>query len=373
MTKKALNVIGLMSGTSFDGIDVSLLRTDGDRFIERGPSLMVPYDQNFQSQLRQGLIDAQNLANRAERPGCLQGLEADITTRHAQAVKYFLERHRLRITDIDLIGFHGQTICHRPDIAVTVQLGDGQELADIVGVKVAYDMRANDMAHGGQGAPLSPIYHQALAGQLGDTLRAKGVCFLNIGGISNVTFVSSSHELQAFDCGPGNMLIDQWVALNSDMTYDDNGSLSQKGQRIDRYAQPYLALGRDILKSSRSIDKLDFPPLTDDCLSLEDGARTLCCVTAELIAMAAQIFQVAAPTWIVCGGGRRNRTLLDELQNALGPSSHILTAEMVGLDGDGMEAEAWAYLAARVFYGLPITFPGTTQVSRPLTGGILSR
>lgn len=369
MNEKSYNVIGLMSGTSFDGIDVVFLRTDGLNWIERGPSATMPYSQEFKARLVEGLNDAKSIHHRQDHPGHLKALEHDITLLHRDAVHQFISDHKVRITDIDLIGFHGQTILHRPEDALTVQLGDGEMLSQQLGVSVIYDMRANDLANGGQGAPLAPIYHQALAQNLPKDISNHPVCFLNIGGISNMTYIAPDQPLRAFDCGPGNMLIDRWIESQSEHGFDQDGAISAKGNIIAEIAKPYIHKGREILATGRSIDKLDFVPLEPGICSLEDGARTLCHVTAQLIAKAAEMLPNKPQTYILCGGGRLNLTLVDEVRASVGTTSNILSAEDVDLNGDSLEAEAWAYLAVRCKKQLPISFPGTTGVKAPLSGG----
>lgn len=210
--------IGLMSGTSMDGIDVALIRTDGRGFIERGPFMGVPYDADFRGQLKRALELSRPLTDRSERPAELREIELELTLRHAIAVTAFMERFGLAADAVDVLGFHGQTVLHRPDEGLTIQIGDGGELAKRTAISVVYDMRANDMVHGGQGAPLVPAYHAALAGKFQQAGQA--VCFVNIGGISNLTFIGTDGRISAFDSGPGNTLIDQWVEMQTGRTYD---------------------------------------------------------------------------------------------------------------------------------------------------------
>ena len=210
-----------------DGIDVALLRTDGETVVERGPSAGFPYDARFRDRLKQGLVDAKAITHRDQRPGALDALERDLTLRHAEAVKTFLKQNSLSAADIDVLGFHGQTVLHRPDEALTVQIGDGALLAGETGIDVVYDMRANDMEHGGQGAPLIPAYHAALA--RGAAGLAAPVVFVNIGGISNLTFIGEGETLIAYDSGPGNTLIDQWVEAHAGIPFDQGGMIASEG------------------------------------------------------------------------------------------------------------------------------------------------
>ena len=203
---KLYRALGLMSGTSMDGIDVAMLTTDGENRVERGPGATYPYIEEFRAQLRQALKDAHGLPDRAARPGCLASVEVELTERHAEAVAAFIAANGIERSSLDVIGFHGQTVLHKPEARLTVQLGDGARLAQATGIDVVYDLRAADIAAGGQGAPLVPVYHQALASGFGEP-----VAFVNIGGVANVTFVGTQTPPVAFDTGPGNAPIDDWV------------------------------------------------------------------------------------------------------------------------------------------------------------------
>jgi len=223
--------IGLMSGTSMDGIDLALLVTDGEERVEHGPSAYVPYDEDLRSRWKRALVSARTIRSREERPDDLAESERILPLAHAAAVKSFLARNGLKAGAVDLIGFHGQTILHRPDDALTVQIGDGPLLAEETGIDVVYDMRAQDMTQGGQGAPLIPAYHAALAANLPDGLERPAV-FVNIGGISNLTYTGKAgraEELVAFDSGPGNMLIDQWVEAHTGKAFDKGGAVAARG------------------------------------------------------------------------------------------------------------------------------------------------
>ncbi|PLK70976.1 anhydro-N-acetylmuramic acid kinase [Rhizobium sp. TH135] len=363
--------IGLMSGTSMDGIDVALVRTDGEAVVERGGFLSVPYEPAFRDRLKQALEDAKGIKQRDERPGDLSRMERDLTLRHAEAVGLFLQQEKLRREDIDFIGFHGQTVLHRPDEALTVQLGDGALLAAETGIDVVYDMRANDMVHGGQGAPLVPVYHQALAHQI--PMDQWPVCFVNIGGISNLTFLDRDGTIIGFDSGPGNTLIDQWVEAHAGIPYDDGGRIASEGGVIMALAERYLDNPFFTASKRRSLDRNDFRPPEGHEAELSDGARTLAYVSAAAILKSAGHLPRSPKTYVICGGGRLNRTIMDDLVNLAGEKgATVLTAEQAGFDGDAMEAEAWAYLAVRSARGLPLTFPRTTGVREPVSGGVLS-
>ncbi|KSV69992.1 anhydro-N-acetylmuramic acid kinase [Ensifer sp. ENS10] len=360
--------IGLMSGTSMDGIDVAMLRTDGEDIVERGPSAGFAYDARFRDRLKQGLVDAKTITQRDQRPGALSQLERDLTLRHAEAVKAFLQQNDLSPTAIDVIGFHGQTVLHRPDEALTVQIGDGPLLAGETAIDVVYDMRANDMVHGGQGAPLIPAYHAALA--RGAAGLAAPVVFVNIGGISNLTFIGAGETLVAYDSGPGNALIDQWVEAHAGIPFDQGGMIASEGAVLPDLAERYLANPFFTAKQRRSLDRNDFAPPTGSDAGLADGARTLAHVTAAAILKSAVHLPQRPSTYIICGGGRLNPVIMRDLAAlAKEEGAAVLPAEDAGFNGDSMEAEAWAYLAVRSLQGLPLTYPGTTGVRRPVTGG----
>lgn len=366
---KLLRAIGLMSGTSLDGIDVALVATDGEDIVERGPSMCVPYDPAFRKRLAGALESAKAIRRREERPADLGGVEREITLRHARAVAAFLGRHGLDRSSIDVIGFHGQTVLHRPTQGLTVQLGDGRLLACETGRPVVYDMRANDMRHGGEGAPLAPAYHRALAANLPEGLRRLPAVFVNIGGISNITYVGRNGELVAFDSGPGNTLIDRWVERHAGIPFDQGGAIASEGHVLGGLVRRYLDSDFFTAERRRSLDRNDFPPPGDGEASLEDGARTLANVTAAAILKAADHLPETPRVWIVSGGGRLNRVILEDLRAMAGPDVRVAVAEEAGFDGDAVEAEAWAYLAVRAMRGLPLTWPGTTSVAAPVSGG----
>ncbi|MGH6859815.1 MAG: anhydro-N-acetylmuramic acid kinase [Phyllobacterium sp.] len=365
--------IGLMSGTSMDGIDIALVETDGGSQVRQGPSGFVPYDAAFRRRIEIALDDAKAMTLREERPGTLAQVESSLTMVHGDAVKSFLSDNRIAREEIDIIGFHGQTVLHRPAEGLTVQLGDGQRLADATGIAVVYDMRGNDMVHGGQGAPLVPAYHQALAARIPSDLgEGRPVVFVNIGGISNVTIVSGAKDPVAFDTGPGNGLIDQWVQAKAGLAYDAGGAVAQGGQVIAPAVERYLAKPYFGVKPPKSLDRADFTLVELGDAPLADGARTLARVTAEAI-LRAGVYAPASPAlWIICGGGRKNAVIMADLADgAARQEAKVVSAEQLGVNGDSVEAEAWAYLAVRSLEGLPLTWPTTTGCSAAISGGVL--
>ncbi|MGY6709633.1 MAG: anhydro-N-acetylmuramic acid kinase [Rhizobiaceae bacterium] len=362
--------IGLMSGTSMDGIDVAALWTDGRENVRRGPSGFFPYEAAFRRRIEAALGEAKSIAARSDRPGDLASLEREITLRHATAVRGFLSANpELKP---ELIGFHGQTVLHRPEKAVTVQLGDGALLARETGIAIVSDMRANDMVHGGQGAPLAPAYHVALARSLPPMLRRYPVCFVNIGGISNVTYVPEAGDPVAFDSGPGNALIDQWVAQQGGVPFDADGMIASEGGVVETVVARYLDKPFFAKPGPKSLDRADFTLAEAEGMELADGARTLASVSAEAILKAADQMPEPPKLWIMCGGGRKNPHIVADMKASAGEEAVIL-AEEAGLDGDAMEAEAWAYLAVRANAGLPLSWPTTTGCRVPISGGILDK
>jgi anhydro-N-acetylmuramic acid kinase len=355
-----------MSGTSMDGIDVALLETDGDRTIKHGPAASVPYAEDFRARLAQAIAEAAALRNRQDRSGYLSRVERELTELHAIAVLRFIGDRMLQPMAIDAIGFHGQTVLHDPGRRMTVQLGDGPLLAKLTGIDVVYDLRAADFAAGGQGAPLAPVYHRALVSKLPD----RPVAFLNIGGVANVTWIGRAGELVGFDTGPGNAMVDDWMQRRCGLSHDEGGRLAASGHIHESCVKQYLRHAYFGERSPKSLDRNAFSLAVVHELSTEDGAATLTAFTSEAIATARAHFPEQPVLWIVSGGGRKNKTLMSmiaaRVENAVVPS------EVIGVDGDSLEAQAWAYLAVRSLNGLPITFPGTTGVAEPLTGGALA-
>lgn len=369
--KTNYRAIGLMSGTSMDGIDLALVTTDGEQVVERGCAGSMAYSDGFRARLKQALKDARSLSNRDERTGILRQLEQDLTLLHAVAVQDFLFAHGLTAQDIDVIGFHGQTVLHRPDEALTVQLGNGALLARETGIAVVYDMRAEDMRNSGQGAPLIPAYHAALARNLPQK-PVMPVVFVNIGGISNLTYVDEAGNLAAFDSGPGNMLIDQWVELHGMGSFDAGGTLALQGRVNEPLAVQYLNHSFFTGDLRRSLDRGDFTVPLKGSVSVEDGARTLAYVAAASILQSAAHLPQQPRSYVVSGGGRKNAALMRELVTlAEAQGAVVIDADAAGLDGDSMEAEAWGYLAVRSLKALPLTYPSTTGCLQPVSGGVL--
>ena len=352
MEQSPSTAIGLMSGTSMDGVDAALIRTDGDRHVETGPSLTVPYKPEFRQRLR-AILGGR---------GDVDAVERELTQAHAEAVQRLLDTAGLVADQVDLIGFHGQTILHAPHERRTWQIGDGAALAAAVGIDVVNDFRSADVAEGGQGAPLLPLYHRALSADLG-----KPVIVLNLGGVGNLTWIGRDGDIVAFDTGPGNALLDDWMLAKSGVAFDRDGATSARGkvdpERLNRLLDhPYF--GRP---GPKSLDRNDFGFDPVDAMSLEDGAATLAAFTVETVAMAIGLLPEPPRRCVVTGGGRHNRTIMAGLRNELGIP--VDPVEVVGWQGDALEAQGFAYLAVRSRLGLPLSLPTTTGVPAPLTGG----
>ncbi len=362
-----VRAIGLMSGTSLDGVDVALIETDGENIASFGPTACRPYTPPERELLRRALADAAGLADRNARPGALEEAEALVTEAHAQAAERFLHDDGLG-KDIAVVGFHGQTVLHRPDAGLSVQLGDGKELARRLRLPVAFDFRAADVAAGGQGAPLVPVFHRALVENLD---RPGPTAVLNVGGVANLTYLDGAEAMIAFDTGPGNALIDDFMLARTGKAHDEGGVLAAGGQVDEKLVAGFLARRFFRLPFPKSLDRNAFS-LDVSGHSLADGAATLTALTAAAVGRAVDLLPQPPRTWIVAGGGARNATLMRMLAARLAPAT-VLTADALGWSADALEAQAFAYLAVRTLRGLPITFPTTTGIARPMTGGVVVR
>jgi anhydro-N-acetylmuramic acid kinase len=355
--KDRLLALGLMSGTSCDGVDAALVETDGRAAISCGAWLSEPYDAAFHDRLRSVLGGRGDIA----------AVERELTERHAHAVRDLLARQSIAPGSVDVIGFHGQTILHEPERGRTWQIGDGPLLASMTGIAVVNDFRSADVAAGGQGAPFVPLFHAALAAAL-----PRPLAVLNIGGVANVTWIGEDAvdgELVAFDTGPGNAMLNDWTLRHTGRPADIGGALAASG-RVDAGAlsalldHPYFQR-----PAPKSLDRDAFNAGPLERLSAADGAATLVAFTAAAVTQAQRLFPRPVNRWLVAGGGRHNPTIMAALTERLGAT--VAPVEAVGWDGDALEAQAFAYLAVRSLRGLPLSVPTTTGVSRPLTGGKL--
>jgi anhydro-N-acetylmuramic acid kinase len=357
-----MRALGLMSGTSMDGVDAAVLETDGETIQAFGASAFAPYEAEDRELFRG------SLGRWPGEPG-IETVEARVRLVHAAAVAGFF--------DLEVIGFHGQTLAHDPRGRGTHQVGRGDWLARDVGVPVVWDFRTADVASGGEGAPLVPFFHFACARWIG---AEAPIAFLNLGGVGNVTWVDprkagpeAEGALVAFDTGPGNALIDDFLALRVGRSFDDGGAIAAAG-RVDEAVLNGLAGHAYLARNPpKSLDRNDFHGYLDRVsgLSTEDGAATLAALTVACVAEGSRHFPEPATRWLVCGGGRRNRTVMRML--AQRSNAPVEAVEAVGLDGDMLEAQAFAYLAVRVLRGLPTSGPSTTGVWLPVCGGRISR
>lgn len=357
-TRPELVTIGLMSGTSLDGVDAAILTTNGTDILHHGPSLTVPYTPELRARLRSLLDKATTLS--ADDP-LIRDAEQALTDIHAQAVAALC--HKAGKSVPDLIGFHGQTILHEP--GRTWQIGDAARLSAATNTPVIHDFRSADVLAGGEGAPLAPLYHAALLRN-----HAPPVAVLNVGGVANVTFIATDGTILACDTGPGNALVDDWVHQHTGQSYDQDGALALKGRVNDAVLERLLDNPFFARPLPKSLDRLSFHKgmayLSD--LSAADGAATLVAFTAEAVARTPLPEQ---PTeWFVCGGGRHNPALMAAFAQRLPGIVHPV--EHLGWDGDALEAECFGFLAARSLLGLPLSLPTTTGVPHPQTGGRLT-
>lgn len=353
--------VGLMSGTSLDGIDAAIVRTDGSQQVEPGPFISRPYSEPLREELR-GVLGG------GVSKDVLDEVEDKLTREHASVVTKLLEDNDLSVSDIDVIGFHGHTTEHRPGARVTRQIGDGALLAKLTGRPVVNDFRSADVAANGEGAPFAPLYHAARAGE-----HKAPFAVLNIGGVANVTWLgraqNDGRQIIAFDTGPGNALIDDWVRTHLGVSMDRGGRLASAGRAKDSVLERYLEDPYFSRRPPKSLDRDAFPLEFVSGLSVGDGAATLTALTAASAAGASRYFPEPAGRWLVTGGGRHNKAIMVALQQRLGVE--VAPVEDIGWRGDALEAEAFAYLAVRSLKGLHLSIPSTTGCSEPTVGGRL--
>jgi anhydro-N-acetylmuramic acid kinase len=364
-----LTAIGMMSGTSLDGVDVAMLETDGKRVKAFGPSGYRPYTDTERRLLLQALTEAVHLPQRDARPGILREAERVVTVAHAEAVASFASHNGIAYEDVDIVGFHGQTVLHRPAEGMTVQIGDAAALAKAIHIPVMHDFRAADVAAGGQGAPFVPVYHRALAQSLG---REGPIVVLNIGGVSNITYIDGNDTLIACDTGPGNALLDDFMNRVTGQRFDCEGRMAAQGTVDEAWIARALEHPFFALPPPKSLDRNDFASLALGKMSPADGAATLTAFTAAAIAKVVPLLPKRPRSWIVAGGGARNLTMIRMLRERL-PATTVEAADSLGWSADAIEAQAFGFLAARGLKGLPLSYPATTGVPIPMTGGVIAR
>lgn len=365
--------IGLMTGTVLDGnIDIAMIRTDGETIDSFGPYTLAPYSAEVRALLEQTLAEARQWNFDGPEPAIFARAEAALTRAQSEAVRSFVAASGMAMTQIGAVGFHGQSVLHRAPqparLGDTRQLGDGQLMHDMLGVPVVYDFRTADVRAGGQGAPLAAAYHQALLRRLG----ARGdVAVLNLGGVANVTWWDGADQLIAFDTGPANAPINDFVKAHGHGEMDRDGALAlcgtvDEGRLADLLQHRYLSAAWP-----KSLDRFDFSADMADGLDLATGAATLTAFTAGAVGKALDLLPQRPKRLIVSGGGRHNPALMKMLAER--SDVEVVPADAVGWRGDAIEAECFGYLAARVLRGLPISFPTTTGAPRPLQGGRIAR
>lgn len=349
-----MTAIGLMSGTSRDGIDAALLRTDGEAYVEPLDFRSIPYDDGFREQLRLACERAMEMENPAPDP-LIDPVAVELTRRHASLVKGW---------SADIIGFHGHTVAHRPDRGWTWQIGDGDALAKHTGIDVVADLRGADVAAGGQGAPLLPVYHRALAAAV-----EKPLAILNLGGVANLTYIGEDDTLIAFDTGMASGLIDNWMQSQARVGRDTNGDTAASGRVDEAVLSSMMANPWFDQPAPKSIDREDFTTSPVTRLSLADGAATLTAFTAVSVERGLHHLPQCPQRILVAGGGRHNATMMRMLADVC--KLPVEPVDGQGWNGDAVEAQGFAYMAVRSLKGLPISFPGTTGAPQPMTGGVL--
>ena len=359
---KIYTALGLMSGTSMDGVDASIIQSDGEREYSIKLDKYFEYGDDIRKNLvniRDKVLIAEDLINHSK---LIKSIEREITLFHVNIVNEILNISNL---EVDIVGFHGQTIFHDPKIKISKQIGDGKLLSQLTKKLVVHDFRQNDIKNGGQGAPLAPIYHKLLAKIFeGEGKTNLPVTFLNIGGIANITQINEKYEMISMDIGPGNCLIDKWIRVNTGKNFDNNGDIAKSGnidkfileQTIDNFFYNY--------NKKKSLDVNDFDISFAKGLSLEDGAATITELTAEVLSK-----KLIYENIFVCGGGRKNQFLIDKIEKKI--NNKILNIDNFGFNGSFIESQAFGYLAIRSYLKLPISFPETTGCNKPCTGGTI--
>ena len=363
--------VGLMTGTVLDGnIDVALLKTDGKRIHEFGTYTLTPYSPDTVELLRETVAQALDWQFCGDEPVIFAEAEKQLTIEQSDAVGILVEQAGLSMNEVGVVGFHGQTVLHRPPsngvFGNTRQLGDGALMSRLLGVNVVHDFRSADMRVGGQGAPLASIYHQAL-------LREQGcsgeTAVLNLGGVANLTWWDGDQQLVGFDTGPANAPINDFVRSMGLGNFDVDGKLAASGvvdekRLIDLLCHPYLTM-----PYPKSLDRFDFSCDMADGLVASDGAALLAAFSAGAVNKALELLPQRPVRLVVCGGGRHNPSLMQALRDRTG--AEVIAAEAIGWRGDAVEAECFAFLAVRSLRGLPNSFPETTGVPVPTCGGVV--
>ena len=358
---KIYTALGLMSGTSMDGVDASVIQSDGNREYSIKLEKYFKYEDDIRKELvnlRDKVVIAKDLTNHSK---IIKSVEREITLFHANIVNKIISSLDL---EIDFVGFHGQTIYHDPKIKISKQIGDGKLLSQLTKKLVIYDFRKNDIMNGGQGAPLTPIYHKLLAKIFKEERKMNlPITFLNIGGIANITVIKENYEMTSMDIGPGNCLIDRWIRVNTGKNFDKDGAIAKSGN-IDKFIleQTIDNFYYNISNKKKSLDINDFDISFVKGLSLEDGAATITELTAEVLSK-----NLTNKKIFVCGGGRKNQFLIESIEKKI--NNKLINIDDFNINGNFVESQAFGYLAVRSYLKLPISFPETTGCSKPCVGG----
>ena len=374
---KIYTAMGLMSGTSSDGIDVSIIESDGNEEYSSILDRYFEYDSELIRKLLKIRSKISNINALNTHIDEIKALEREITLLHVKAVNDTL---KISKSPVDLIGFHGQTIFHEPKKKITKQLGDGKLLSQLTKKKVVYNFRQNDLENGGQGAPLTPIFHNALANKINKKFNLKfPINILNIGGIANITTTTDwkdlwhKNKIYAYDIGPGNCLIDDWIRKNSKKNFDHEGLIARSGKIDELILNQAIENFTENSSYEKSLDIKDFDIFFLKGLSLENGAATITDFTAKLIAEGMEYVNQKKHSelnrWLVCGGGRKNEFLLEKIRNNFKKKLLLEPIDTYGIDGDFIESQAFAFLAIRSLEGMPISFPSTTRCKDSTIGG----
>ena len=370
--EKFYTSLGLMSGTSMDGIDASIIRSDGENNYEPIFNKYFEYDEVIYSDLLNLRDKINSIKDLTTNSYQINEIERKITLFHAKISKEIIMNAGI---DVDLVGFHGQTIFHNAQEKISKQIGDGNLLSNLLKKNVVYNFRENDILKGGQGAPLAPIFHNLLVNQ---NQIERPACVLNVGGIANITLVVSKNneDLKSFDVGPGNCLLDEWVRKHTQMKYDENGKTAKIGKTSEVILNQAIDNFDNISYQKKlSFDIKDFDLNFVKGLSYEDGLSTLVDFTAIIIYQSIlnliKINENEKLSIIVCGGGRKNLSLMDSIRKRLPENISLKIIDDYKIDGDFIESQAFAYLAIRSALKKVISYPNTTNVQKPSIGGVL--
>ena len=361
---KNLYSLGLMSGTSLDGIDVSIIKSDGEQYLEIIDDLYLKYDDQLKLKLKIIIDLCSSKDELTKKSKEIDELEKELTLCHANACKIITEKNKN--IKLDLIGFHGQTILHKPKKGYSIQIGDSKLLSNITHTKIISNFRENDILNGGEGAPLAPIYHQLILTKIKSEPPS---AVINIGGISNITYMEEKNKLVSFDTGPGNYLIDEWVRTKAKKEFDKDGLIAKSGQVDEEILKNFFNHPYFKKKYPKSLDVKDFNLKNFNKLSLEDGCATLSMVTVNSICEALNNFKKKPNLVLLSGGGRKNKYIIDNIKKKFTGSVKLI--DDFNFNGDFIESQAFAYLAIRSYLNKFITFPGTTGVKKPCRGGLI--